>query len=390
MQKSILLPILLLNVLFSAAQSVGISTTTPHRARLEVHGAVGTTSAIFGGESTGISIQRPAAGIGFNYYNNGTGRYIGNGHAALQSLDPSTGIMSFDLFGNGTANGTSTTPLRLFRLFPSGNVAIGTFTGNASLTSMKLPGTESSVNLYGITHLSAFSYGAEEHTYIRAGKDNGIVFLNDIPNGKTALTGYVGINTANPEYALEIRQSTTGATRGVNLVEPQNFKYWDMDAITIAGASYLYLTYTGDGVGHFESPNGQYSSFSDRRVKTAIQPLSPVLQRIAKLQPVSYELLLNNPEQKKTIGFIAQDVKELFPQLVSVSADTVKGYKEIPDLHSINYSGFGVIAIKAVQEQQEEIETQGENIAALHERMAKLEKWMNDRRRSKTKAVPVR
>jgi hypothetical protein len=390
MQKSILLPILLLNVLFSAAQSVGISTTTPHRAKLEVHGAVGTTSAIFGGESTGVSILRPTPGIGFNYYNNGAGRYIGNGYAALQSLDPATGIMSFDFFGNGTANGTSTTPMRLFRLFPSGNVAIGTFTGNSTLTGMKLPGTEAAVNLYGTTHLSAFSYGAEEHTYIRAGKNNGIVFINDIPNGKTALTGYVGINTVNPEYALEIRQASTGGPRGVAIVEPQNFKYWDMDGITTAGASYFYLAYTGDGIGHFESPNGQYSAFSDRRVKTAIQPLSPVLQKIAKLQPVSYELLLNNPEHKETIGFIAQDVKELFPQLVSVSADTVKGYKDIPDLHSINYSGFGVIAIKAVQEQQEAIETQGESIAALHERMTKLEKWMNDSSRLKTKAVPVR
>jgi hypothetical protein len=390
MQKSILFLILVFTGLFSAAQSVGISTTTPHRAKLEVHGAVGTTSAIFGGESTGISIQRPMPGIGFNYYNNGVARYLGNGFAALQSFDPVAGTMSFDFFGNGTSNGLCTTPLRLFRLFQSGNVAIGTFTGNSTLTGMKLPGTEAAVNLYGTNHLSAFSYGPEEHTYIRAGKNNGFVFINDIPNGKTAFTGYVGINTTTPDYALEIRQIDNSAARGLLLMEPQNFKYWDIDGITIAGASYLYVSYSGNRTGCFESPDGHYEALSDRRVKTAIQPLSPVLQKIAKLQPVAYELLLNNPEHKETIGFIAQDVKELFPQLVSVSPDTVKGYKEIHDLHSINYSGFGVIAIKAVQEQQEEIETQGAGIAALHERMVKLESWMNDRRQAKTKTVLVR
>lgn len=390
MQKRILLPILCFTGLFSAAQSVGISTNAPHRAKLEVHGAVGTTAALFGGEGTGVSIQRSAPGLGFNYYNNGMSRYIGNGHAALQSLDPATGVMSFDFFGNGTANSPSTTPFRLLRLFPTGNVSIGTYTGNSSLNGMKLPGSESSVNLYGTTHLSAFSYGAEENTYIRAGKNNGIVFINDIPNGKTVFGGYVGINTINPDYALEIRQAGSGGTRALVLVEPQNFRYWDIDAITVAGVSYLNLSYGAVNVGFFQSPDGHYEALSDRRVKTAIQPLSPVLQKIAKLQPVAYEMIHNNPEHKKTLGFIAQDVKELFPQLVSVSADTVKGYKGIQDLHSINYSGFGVIAIKAVQEQQEVLETQGADIAALHERIEKLEKWMNDKQQPKAKTVPVR
>ncbi|HAI20089.1 MAG TPA: hypothetical protein DCM10_20015, partial [Xanthomarina gelatinilytica] len=48
------------------------------------------------------------------------------------------------------------------------------------------------------------------------------------------------------------------------------------------------------------------------------------------------------------IGFIAQEVKSLFPELVHFS--------EADELYGIDYAGFSVVAIKAIQEQQHEIE----------------------------------
>ena len=48
----------------------------------------------------------------------------------------------------------------------------------------------------GTTHVSHFNYSTEEDTYIRAGKNNRFVILNDIPGGK------VGIGTTNPNAPL--------------------------------------------------------------------------------------------------------------------------------------------------------------------------------------------
>lgn len=86
-----------------------------------------------------------------------------------------------------------------------------------------------------------------------------------------------------------------------------------------------------------------------------------------KLQPVTYEMKNNDPEHQKTIGFIAQDVKEVFPELVHVINDTATGYKDITDLHTVNYSGFGILAIKAIQEQQQQIDLLKKEIDMLKE-----------------------
>src|SRR5690242_19737063 len=55
------------------SQNVGIGIDNPIRAKLEVNGAAGATSAIFGGEGAGISLQRSWPSVGFNqYYTGGT------------------------------------------------------------------------------------------------------------------------------------------------------------------------------------------------------------------------------------------------------------------------------------------------------------------------------
>ena len=96
------------------SQNIGIGTITPTRAKLEVHGAVDATSAIFGGESTGISLQRNWPGIGYNSYWNGGNRYLANGFGAKQFFDPASGSMYLDMFSLGAANGLPPVTTRAF------------------------------------------------------------------------------------------------------------------------------------------------------------------------------------------------------------------------------------------------------------------------------------
>jgi len=84
------------------------------------------------------------------------------------------------------------------------------------------------------------------------------------------------------------------------------------------------------------------------------------------LNPVSYHLKSEEKGQDSRIGFIAQEVKLLFPGMVTISNDRTHGYKAFADLHMMDYSGFGVLAIKAIQEQQQ-------LIADLQKRMQLLE-----------------
>jgi hypothetical protein len=90
------------------AQNVGIGTTTPTRGKLEVVGVAGTgaTVAVFGGNTTGISLQCNWPTIGFNQYRDATvpgsqGKYLANGHAAVQYFDPVNGNMVYEMFPSG-------------------------------------------------------------------------------------------------------------------------------------------------------------------------------------------------------------------------------------------------------------------------------------------------
>jgi hypothetical protein len=355
--------------LLADAQNVGIGTPNPTRAKLEVHGAVNFTAAIFGDER-GISLQRNNPGIGFNTYYSGGHRYLGNGYGANQFLDAATGSMAFNLFSFGTTGNHVSFSRRALFLSGTGRIVLGTtpFSGG-TLNVGKNSNADATAYFFGTTHHSAFSFGPAEHTYIRAGKDGGTVFINDIPNGKVALNGPVGIGTATPGIPLEIRMDAN--ERGLLLIEPFGFKNWEL---AVPGSTpNLYLNYNGVAKSYFKLTDGSLHTLSDRRIKKDIHPLSSILPKIARLQPVVYEMVESNPQHKKSIGFLAQDVYRIFPELVNVQQDTVKGYKDIRDLHTMNYRGFGVLAIQAIKEQDDLIKTQAAAIKALEAELDALE-----------------
>ncbi len=68
--------------------NVGINTTSPAHAKLEINGRVGATVAMFGADAFGVGISANNPEIGFNYfYNNGTNT-IKAGYGANFGMDP--------------------------------------------------------------------------------------------------------------------------------------------------------------------------------------------------------------------------------------------------------------------------------------------------------------
>lgn len=196
-------------------QNVGIGISTPTRAKLEVNGVAGAgaTSAIFGGDATGISLQRNWPTIGFNQYRDivspgSQGRYMANGFAAIQYFDPTTGAMAFDMFPGGTANLFTPAAKRAITILASGNVGIRTGGSNtASLYVIKGTNFDGTAIFGGTQYGSYFNYSNTEDTYIRPGKDGAKVIINDVPNGKITLgggTGRVGINESFPITSLQL------------------------------------------------------------------------------------------------------------------------------------------------------------------------------------------
>ena len=76
-----------------------------------------------------------------------------------------------------------------------------------------------------------------------------------------------------------------------------------------------------------------------------------------KLRPVSYTWK-KFPEKGTRIGFIAQEVKEIFPEAVVTGTDVDKTM-------GINYSDLIPVLTKAIQEQQKIIEQQEKKISEI-------------------------
>ena len=362
------------------AQNVGIGIASPTRAKLEVYGVAGSgnTSAVFGSDAAGVSFQRGWPTIGFNQYRDnasGNGKFMAYGFGGFQHFDPATGTMGIDMMGGGQYEMSPATIKRALTFNYNGLVAVGNAWQNSSLT-VDRGNSNATAYFFGTQHYSAFNFSPEQHTYIRAGLDGGTVFINDIPNAKVNMYGFVGINTATPGVPLEIRQSNG---RGIALVEPSTFANWDFNVISGSSSANLYFNYGGGAnKGHFNSSDGSYQSVSDARLKTAIENLPSLLDKYMQLRPVTYEMIHDNSQHEQSIGFLAQEVKQQFPELVSVTKDTARSYPGIADLHMLNYEGFGVLTIKAIQEQQAIMQQQKESIENLQEKLNALKKRLQD------------
>ena len=102
-----------------------------------------------------------------------------------------------------------------------------------------------------------------------------------------------------------------------------------------------------------------YNTTSDQRLKKNILPLNNTLEQLMKLNPVSYDKRINlttTDYDVKEMGFIAQELQQVFPILVNEGNDSDK-------LLSVNYTALIPVLTKSIQEQQQQISSQQQQIA---------------------------
>jgi len=111
---------------------------------------------------------------------------------------------------------------------------------------------------------------------------------------------------------------------------------------------------------------------SDKRQKSNIESIGYGIDTVMKLKPVTY-FWKDKPERGRKVGLIAQDVLNLVPEIVDIGED---------EEHTlgINYAEITPILIKAVQEQQGDLESlkeENKNLNKIleeqHIRIKKLE-----------------
>jgi len=180
--------------------------------------------------------------------------------------------------------------------------------------------------------------------YLQNNSDNNIILANG--------GGNVGLAETSPAAMLHIKQ--VGNEEGLIIENNSDSDKWAFEV----GANDLQVKFNDVIKANIDDVDGSWDQTSDRRLKKDINyDARSILSSILALKPASYRYIDNAPNDPLSYGFIAQEVQELFPELVKENEES--------EFLTISYSEFSVLAIKAIQEQQDIINQQNKSIKDL-------------------------
>ena len=121
------------------------------------------------------------------------------------------------------------------------------------------------------------------------------------------------------------------------------------------------------GNGNITNRNNSYRALSDSRLKENIVTSGPKLEDLLKVRVVNYNL--KGQDTTKYIGVLAQELEELFPNLVTEIEPSPKDVEEgrLIKYKAVNYSSFDALLIKSLQEQNAMLKNITQRIEALEE-----------------------
>ncbi len=241
------------------SQNVGIGIANPTRAKLELNGAVDFTTAIFGGESTGIGFWRNNPGIGFNNYYNGGVRCIGNGYSGYIYLDATNGGMYFNMNASGTTNSVLAPAINAMKINTNGYIGIGGVHPNAqlqlsnTLANRKIvlwDGSNNDHQYFGLgIEPGTMRYNVAEignvHSFYAGASASSSTLLMSIWGNKTVTIGdnagggKLGINTLPfaPATALEINGGLSLRTALISVAGNGTVAVGDRSFIVVFGTT---------------------------------------------------------------------------------------------------------------------------------------------------------
>lgn len=302
-------------VVYYNAGYVGIGTMTP---------GAGLTLESAAGYGSGIALKNTGGGLEWRLtsWTDGTFRLVkatGTTFSAIV-VEPVDGMVGI---------GTSTPDQQLSVHTSSGISYIRVSDNTTGPSSGLRMGLSGSGNAYIINDEVAktLSLGTEGTTQLR---------INS--------AGHVGINELTPDMMLHVKQDV--ANKGIRIEHQSTTDYWE-NGVGTTTKNYKFY-YNNLFRADISSVDGAYTQSSDRRLKHSLEYIGPVLDKVMLLRPATYNYIGSEENAVRSTGFVAQEVQEVFPDLVRDMDDGYSG---------VVYDGFAVISIRAIQELNEEVIT---------------------------------
>ena len=397
------------NLLFTLQNggNVGIGTTSPNNYKLEVNGNVkgdsfgtdqNTTARIFA--PSGAAYDGSGTQTGYliiKLPDNGAGG-VNNMMSGLIRVFDYAGNESFDVhFAGYWYSGYNWTNCTAWIESQSNidrnfNVRFGAMTGAAGsgtrpyitigegnstwsyckFSVMEYTSGHSNMNLYkwnsgwemdlsstvpGVT--ARTNTNCQVNNWARNGQDlyygsgTGNVGIGDTaPTSLSVNTSSLTVNSTRTDLSGALFQKSNGvikfqqywATAGIIADVSAGDYFWKLANVNKMGldTGTGALTVVGDVVA--------YGSPSDKRLKENIKPIESALDKVSKLQGVTFDWIQKEDQIldiKEDIGFIAQDVQKVIPELVRENDN---------GMLSMRHQGIAPILLEAIKELKAEIE----------------------------------
>lgn len=260
-------------------------------------------------------------------------RITSAGNVGIGTSDPQSILSSFSSSARGLAI-SNAYPFIGFNDTDGGNFFVGT---QANLAYLWNGGTDAMI----------FATNNAERMRITSG---GYTKASNNGSYQGATASHHEFNQSVGDQWLVFFQNTASSPQPYGL----RVRYRDISG---TGNQFLYLDDAGGvklqvlGNGNVQNANNSYGAISDINLKENITDASNKLNDLLKVKIRNYNLIADENKTKQ-IGVIAQELEDIFPNMVETfkDADTKEEYK------SVKYSVFVPMLIKAIQELKAEID----------------------------------
>lgn len=185
-------------------------------------------------------------------------------------------------------------------------------------------------------------------------------YMDWYPQGALTRFAWMGYGGANSNDLTISSQSATGSLV-LNTNNAERFRINAAGYVGIGTSSpSVSLQVAGDIIAN------SIAGSSDNRFKTNILAIENPLQKVLKLRGVTFDWKTKEFPNRifsknRSLGFIAQEVEQVLPEVVQTENNT-EGYK------SVQYDKVVALLVEAIKEQQKQIEVLQKEIKKIKKR----------------------
>lgn len=265
------------------------------------------------------------------------------------------------LYLNGSKVATSGSGL----VFDGTNLGIGTASPTNLLHIKKSTASNTFLQVQNSLATTYYGVDATGTAYVWNGSNYPVIFgINDTERMRLDVSGNLLVGTTDGSTGNKL--AINGPMAFINGSKIPQINYYS-SASTIeyvnrnSGGSKTFSWYyeaSGAGSPATLSKSGVWTNASDSRGKENITDIGYGLNTVMEIQARQYDV---KSDQSHAIGFIAQELLPIVPEVVHVTRTDESG----KDWYGVDYGSISAVLVKAIQEQQAIIESLTQRIEAL-------------------------